>query len=283
MKIFEKIEILINGLLIKLSLWVAGLIPQPVKNVWRNLLTFLLWPVRKIPELKNFIFTLVKSLLAKDKKTFIQELKTSLGETYKKAILEAKAKSPKGMSAAKTFFMTPFLMFGQWLSGLSQGQSLLLLGFSSASFIAMIGIGFSGHKLINDQSETSRHPASSEEEEEVVYDRPLYYKKETRHLQVTSFRLPIYLPKTNELRSVDIDFIATTSNRSSRQYLEKHEFQLRDHLIHEIEPSIASFSLDEEGKEILRQKLHAEINAFLTLNKIQGEVIELQITYVLAN
>jgi len=65
--------------------------------------------------------------------------------------------------------------------------------------------------------------------------------------------------------------------------LEKLEFQLRDHLILNVEPMLASFPLEEEGKQILREKLTMEINDFLSERKIVGEVKEIKLIYILAN
>jgi hypothetical protein len=174
----------------------------------------------------------------------------------------------------------PFLVVAQWVQGLSPAQALLLLGFSGASILSVIGIGFSGHKLAKNHLDDGRAPASVDE---ILYERPGYYKKQTRHFEVSNFRLPVYVAQVNEVRSVDIDFTATMSNRNAKMYLEKREFQLRDHLINNIEPSVSSFPLEEEGKEIIRKKVWMEINDYLKENKIEGEVTELKITYVLAN
>lgn len=208
--------------------------------------------------------------------------KAALQETYKKALAQYKAESPaKNNGKLKTLLMAPFLVLGQWLNGLSAAQSMLLLTFSAGSVLAILGIFFSGQRLIAGKSDGLRSPASVEEE--IAYERPAYYKKQTRHFSVSNLRLPVYVAKVNEIRSVDLDFTATLTNRFSRMFLEKNEFQLRDHLILQLEPSVAAFPLKEEGKTIIREKLLMEINDFLRLNEIEGEVVELKITYVLAN
>ena len=282
MNFLEKIENAINFLLIKLGELMLKAIPSPVKKVFAKLgewCRYLADNFRQLPALtKSFLL----ALMAKVKSSALSfDYKAALLETHKKAMAQYKEKSPDGMGAMKKFFMTPFLMMGQWLQGLSPSQSLLLLTFSCASILSVIGIGFSGHKLMHGQSEASRTPASATEE--VLYQRPDYYKKQTRFLELTNLRLPVYVANVNEIKSVDIDFSATMTNRNSRMFLEKHEFHLRDHLILQMEPSVASFPLEEEGKEIIRKKLLAEINDFLKINEVDGEVLELKITYVLAN
>lgn len=275
MNLLTKIENAINFLLLKLIELFAKIIPTPIKNAFAKIHSHF----QNIPaQIKN------KSLgfIERTKKLFGQfQIKNQITETYKLSIAQAKIKRPQGMGKTKTFFMTPFLMVGQWLNGLSAGQSLLLLTFTSASLLSVIGIGFSGQRLLTSQNENSRVPASAIEENQ--YSRPDYYKKQTRHLEVSNLRLPVYFSGVNEIKSVDIDFTATLTNRSSRLFLEKHEFHLRDHLILQLEPSVANFPLEEEGKIIIRDKLLSEINDFLKLNEIEGAVTEIKIIYVLAN
>jgi flagellar basal body-associated protein FliL len=280
MKILVMIENAINFVLIKLGELIIKAIPQPIKNLWIKIEVYCQWLLSNFKKLPSLTFKFLKACFLKTKtKLLTFNYKAALTENYSKAKNQAAVKAPQGFNKIKAAFLIPFSIVSQWLNGLSAGQSMLLLTFSSASFLAVIGIGFSGQKIISTQ-EASRAPASVEE---ITYDRPKYYKKEERHLAVTNLRLPVYLPKVNGIKSVDIDFNATLSNRHSRMFLEKHEFQLRDHLILEVEPSLATFPTQEEGKEILRQKLQFEINSFLKENKIEGEVVEVKVTYILAN
>ncbi|MBA2406138.1 MAG: hypothetical protein H0V66_15290 [Bdellovibrionales bacterium] len=213
---------------------------------------------------------------------FTYHYKEKLQETYKAALAQYAKSQPKSQASEfKTFLLTPFLMMGQWVKGLSVGQTMLLLSFTAASVLAGINMVFTGNRLYNDHMTALRAPASVEDE--VTYDRPDYYKKQSRHLEISSLRLPVYIADVNELRTIDVDFSATMSNRFSRMKLEKMEFQLRDHLILNVEPMVAAFPLEEEGKEILREKLTMEIHDFMFENKIEGEVKDLKLIYILAN
>lgn len=198
-------------------------------------------------------------------------------------LMEAGAKYNSGRKEKagklKVLFLAPFLMLSQWLQGLSSAQALLLLFFSGASILSGISIISSSSRLMQG-SDAGRTPAS---EEEVSYDRPVYYKKDTKHVTVTNFRLPVYLPKVNEIRSVDIDFTATMTTRESKMFLEQMEFQLRDFLIQEFEPTLATFPLSEEGKEIVKHKLTSEIDQFLKNHKVNGHVEDMKVIYLLAN
>ncbi len=281
MGILEKLETLINGLLLRLFELVAARTPKWLRDLNVKIVLLknkLLKAGRSFPVvLKNLVLGLsvrVRIILAE------LNLKEVLQETYAKAKTNYQARSSLPTSKLKTALLLPALIIGQWLQGLSAGQSLLLLCFSFASVLAVIGIGYSGQKLLGDKSK-GRAPANIEAE--VTYERPVYYKKETRHVEVTNFRLPVHFANVNEVRSVDIDFTSTVTNRYARNFLEQHEFQLRDHLVLHVEPSVATFPLEDEGKEIIRRKLIIEINDFLKLRGIEGEIEELKITYVLAN
>lgn len=282
MGLIEKLETLLNALLIKLGELIWRFVPAPVKKFQKKLQAwrarFILF-LKQLPSLaKTFITTVVAN--AKGAATTI-DFKAIFFDSYKKAMAQYKEKSTGTIGAMKKIALMPFLVIAQWVQGLTAAQALMLLSFTGASILAVIGIGFSGHKLAKSHMGDGRSPASVEEE--ILYERPDYYKKQTKHLDVTNFRLPVYVAQVNEIRSVDIDFTATLSNRHSKMYLEKREFQLRDHLINNIEPSVATFPLEEEGKEIIRKKIWMELNEYLKQNGIEGEVIELKITYVLAN
>lgn len=280
MNFLAKIENVINLLLVKLGELMLRFVPKPIKTFFHKIHLGISWFITKLKSIPVKLKTSFPKLMVYLKEMIgTIDFKAIFVDSYKKAMEQYKETSPA--SKWKTLFMAPFLVVGQWLQGLTAAQSLLLMTFSAASFLAVIGISFSGNRIIDQHFSNTRTPASVEEE--VQYERPKYYKKQARHFDLTNLRLPIYFPKINEVRSVDIDFTATLSNRRARMFLEKHEFHLRDHLILQIEPSIASFPLEEEGKEIIRQKLHKELNEFLMMNNVEGEVKELKITYILAN
>lgn len=287
MGLLEKLENFVNKLLIlmgELLMRALGrIIPKKLQVVFLKVARVL---SRFLGQLKSAPKKLLQSapLLVSKTKSFFADynVKAKLTETYKAAMVQyAKAQPGSKLSGLKKAILTPFLIFGQWLKGLTSTQTAMLLTFSAASILAGINIIFSGNRILDKHRMESRAPASVEAE--IPYERPEYYKKQSRHLEVTNIRLPVYFSNVNELRSIDIDFTATMTNRLSRMKLEKLEFQLRDHLILHMEPMVASFPLEEEGKEIIRSKLHLEINDFMIKHQVEGEVKDLKLTYILAN
>lgn len=277
MDFLYKLENLVNTLILKIGSKLFSLIPvklvlffQTFSARWKSYVAF----VKSLPALiKEKLPHLKAYALGFDyKSTLVDPLKAGLSK------YNAGQKEKAGQ--LKVIFLAPFLLMGQWLQGLSATQSLLLLLLTGASALSGISIISSSSRLMQGDDQ-GRSPASTEEE--VTYDRPSYYKKNTKHLTITNLRLPVYVPEVNGLKSVDIDFTAIMTTREGRKFLEKMEFQLRDHLILEIEPSVASFPLSEEGKEIIREKLRSEIDSFLKIHKIQGHVEDIKVVYILAN
>ena len=287
MGIFEKLETFINNLLIRTGDQFMRILMKLISPKLRELLKRIMnWMVKAIAWSKS-LPSLVKkngpTLLAKGKSYFLSfKYKEKFQETYIAAISQYKKSQPGAkVSGFKTLLLTPFLLMCQWLKGLSASQAMLLLTFTSVSVLAGINMVFTGNRLIYEHMKETRSPASVEDE--ILYDRPDYYKEQSRHLEISGLRLPVYIANLNDLRSIDIDFSATMSNRLSRMTLEKLEFQLRDHLVLNVEPMLPSFPLEEEGKIIIKEKLTVEIKNFMISRHIEGDVKEIKLIYILSN
>jgi flagellar basal body-associated protein FliL len=276
MGLIEKLETFLNDLLFKLGALIAKLTPRFFKKFLRRISLLGVWLISFFKKLPRLLLETSKTLAIK---LFARAKEMDLGAKWVSFVQELKGRSQKE-SPAKTFFLFPFRMFGKWLQGLTPVQATLLMSLTAGSILASLGIFFSGKKIADFYSETGRFPAS---EESLAYDRPDYYKKERRHATFSNLRLPVYFAEINEVKNVDIDFTITLSNRNTRIFVEKNDFQLRDHLILQIEPSVAAFPLEDEGKEIIKKKLLLEINDFLRQHELEGTAEEINLTYILAN
>lgn len=287
MGLIEKLENLINKILLHIGEVFARImlkiIPAPVLSFFSKIKHAVVW-LKNLPKL---ILKSIPTFLA-GVKNFAKgfNFKVKLKETQALALAQYAKSQDQGsakISGLKKAVLMPFLIMGQWLKDLSVMQTLMLVGFSVASLFAGVSVIYTGNKLLTKYQNANRAPASVEVVEEVKSDRPDYYKQETRRFDVGALRLPVFFANINQLRSVDIDFSATLSNRMAKMKLEKLEFQLRDHLILQVEPMTADFPLVEEGKDILKDKIHREINDFMKLNQIEGEVQTVKLTYILSN
>ena len=287
MGLIEKLENLINKLLLHLGEVFTRLflkiVPAPVLAFFGKLQLIVVW-------LKNLPALLIKSVptLLSSAKSFAKgfDFKAKLKETHKLAMASYAKGQDQGsakLTGLKSAVLTPFLMLNEWIKGLSMGQAFVLLAFTAASILSGVGIVFTGNKLVDQYVKANRAPASVEVVEEIKSARPDYHKQQNRRFDMVGIRLPVFFSSLNQLRSIDVDFSADLSNRLARMKLEKLEFQLRDHLILEVEPMVAAFPLEEEGKDILKDKLRREIKDFMVKNEIEGEVREVKLTYILAN
>jgi hypothetical protein len=139
MGLIEKLETLINALLIKLGELIWKLVPVPVKNFFERVQ---LWRERLfafIKRLPSLTITFVKNMIVNAKSlASTVDFKAIFSDSYKKAMAQYKEKSTGSMGAMKKLVLMPFLVVAQWVQGLSPAQALLLLGFSGASILSFI-------------------------------------------------------------------------------------------------------------------------------------------------
>lgn len=201
-------------------------------------------------------------------------------EAGKKVYNEQKSNSP--LKAMLSALATPFEFLFKWAQSLSPAQFTLLFAFTTASVMSGVGIALNSHRIMEKASQDGRSPASVPVEVD-PYDRPEYYKRETREVSYTNVKVPVFVTGLTDLKSLLIDFSVNATNRKTKQWLERHEFEVRDHLVMTVEPVLPTFPLTDEGRTVVMEKLKREINIFLEMNKVDGKVHQVHLIYVLAN
>lgn len=126
---------------------------------------------------------------------------------------------------------------------------------------------------------TGRVPASADK----YLDRPEYRKYAKRTMKVFNVRVPIFVENVKQIKSVTIDFSVRTSTRFARYFLESYEYKLKDYFFMTVEPVISSFPIETEGKLILKEKIQDELNNFLKEQNVEGEVLEVDILFIVAS
>lgn len=273
MKMFEKIEDLINRGLF----WLGDKLALIFGVLWKKICPS---RVQAWLERTRARLAAARDWRAKLRSSVgkVREAQSKLKDEYKGVFAQAVDAAKKSKGSPLKALGAPFAFLVDWAKTLSPVQSLLLFGFTFGSLFAVVGIGFNSHRILQ-KSQAARAPASVEE----LYMRPEYYKKETRETTFTNVKVPVFVQGLNELKSLIIDFSVITSNRQTKRWLERHEFQARDHLVLGMEPVIPSFPMSEEGKVVITNKIQRELNAYLEENKIDGEVLEVRIIYILGN
>lgn len=282
MKFLFKIEDLLNSALF----WVGGKISkgwEKVRPAWVVRLST--WWSLQVAKLKSIPVKL-KQFIAKNKEApkailsvDYKGIFTQALETGKKAYLQHKQSSP--VKAILSALGMPFNFLFKWAKSLSPVQFVLLFSSTMASVLAVLGITLNSYRMVQKSEQRGRSPASVELED--PYDRPGYYKKETREVSFTNVKLPVFIMGITELQSLMIDFSVNASNRATKQWLERHEFQVRDHLVLTVEPLLPAYPLTDEGRAVLTEKIKHEINVFLKNREVEGEVREVRLIYILAN
>lgn len=156
------------------------------------------------------------------------------------------------------------------------GKQQLAIAFCA---LLMIGLGVSSmyntSKEIYHNEFQTRAPASVQEYD----DKPDYFMYKRKTATILKVAVPIFREDVNEIRRITIDFTVRTSTRFAKRYLEFHDQKLKDYFFTTVEPVIASFPIEDEGKRVLKEKIHFEVNNFLIREKVEGHVEEVHLTY----
>lgn len=118
---------------------------------------------------------------------------------------------------------------------------------------------------------------------QVLSARPVYYRLSERMLAIEDINLQLFLEDTRRNKQAWIDFSIQASNRNVILYLKEHDVELKDHLSTNVEPIIPQLPVEDEGRQIIKDKLKSEINQFLEKNKIEGNILEIYIDYLIVS
>jgi hypothetical protein len=236
----------------------------------------------------------------------IQVLQDKLSFYIEKSLQKINEKRKTASEKAKRIKQLPYIEIGKDLVTPSSAKSkvsflgkLFKKGFEgvekkasnfgpaqlSMAFIAtvIITIGLisvvGGAKKIVEMENPERAPASVQE---FKYS-PKYRLFVKRTMKVMNVKIPIYRKNVKEIRSVTVDFTVRTTTRFAKKYLEHYETQLKDHFFTNTQPVISSFPIEEEGKQVFKEKIAIDLNNFLKENNVEGEVEEVGVSFIIAN
>ena len=118
---------------------------------------------------------------------------------------------------------------------------------------------------------------------QVLKKRPEYYFQAERQITFFDLNLQLFLEDTKRNRQVQITFTILASNRSIVLKLKELEVQARDHINMNVEPVIPQLPLDEESREIIKEKIKEELQNFIDKSKIEGDIQDIYINQILAS
>ncbi len=139
-------------------------------------------------------------------------------------------------------------------------------------------------KSLNEDFKLFGHnePVKSVEIKQKLSGRPVYYRQAERMFKVEDINLQLFLEDTKRNKQIWIDFSILASNRNAINFLKDHEVELRDHLTTNVEPVLPQLPIEEEGRQIIKDKLRTEINDFLEKNHIEGKVLDIYLDYLMS-
>lgn len=290
---FAKIEEALNKAILKLMELLHKLFfkltPKPLLNKIKQVnhgIRVSLYNIKAI--VSNFAINSVLAL--KDSQSTLKIGKKRLGQK----ISEFKLKIANSIAAFKSFLLnSPLKTTISLLAPLKnkvkqkfsktftkeQAPQFVLAG-SAMTMITLAVIAVAQQSRTIYQAENpSRKPASVQQ-----YDlKPEYYYFKQQTTMVQNIKVPLQVSNVAQMDSLTIDFSVRTSTRYASYFLKENEHRLKDYFFTSVEPIVSDFALDEDGKEVLKEKIQNEIQNFLDKEKVEGEVLEVNLQYVIGS
>lgn len=113
--------------------------------------------------------------------------------------------------------------------------------------------------------------------------RPTYFKQMDRQIHFFDISLQLFIEDTKRNKQVFLDFTVLSSNRTATQFFKDNEFKVRDHLNLNVEPIIPQLPLNDEGRQIIKDKIRQELQLLLINANIKADVVEIYIDYLLVS
>ena len=121
------------------------------------------------------------------------------------------------------------------------------------------------------------------EVKQALENRPKYFMQIEKMVMIKDLNLQLFLEDTKRNRQVYLDFTALADNRNVILFLKDHDAQIRDYLNMNVEPVIPQLPIEEEGRQIIKDKVKLELNNFLKEAQIEGKILEIYIDYLIAS
>jgi hypothetical protein len=284
-----QIEELINSLIARIAGLISGkaksITPKKIKEKVDNskeLITSRRGVLKqKLEKRKEQALTSVVKAKEKVDKAKIKTLET---------VQKAREVNPKELKWAKVsaailaFVAPPFIKLKGWYLNLKPTQIASFVTLSTVATLASVNIYVQSNKI----AEESRSPASEAVEEvdkaTAISRRPAYFKKTEKQFKVTNVVLPAYVNSNGAIKKLVIDFTIESSNKYIKAFFwdPQNTHYIYDVLNSQMEPISIEFPLEDEGKSIIKEKIHKEMNLLLKRLKIKGEIKEVHIHSMIA-
>lgn len=118
---------------------------------------------------------------------------------------------------------------------------------------------------------------------QVLDGRPKYFLQTEKLVSFKDLNLQLFLEDTRRNRQVWVDFTALSSNRNVILFLKDHEIETRDYINMHVEPVIPQLPIEEEGRQIIKEKIKLELNEYLKKSGVEGKILEIYVDYLIVS
>jgi len=159
---------------------------------------------------------------------------------------------------------------------LKKWQAVVIFAVTVTTFIVTPVYVLKDSKLIYNYfhpKPIDRNPASVAVEH--APKRPDYYRLAEHQFDIKNVYIPVYKYNRDgtsfvKMKSLNADFKVTLSNRYSREYLMQNNVEFIDRLNASFEPMLKQFPIQDEGRNVLKDKIGHEIETFLKDKGVEG-------------
>lgn len=114
-------------------------------------------------------------------------------------------------------------------------------------------------------------------------ERSEYSKFKKRTLKVQNVAIPIFVTNKKNIHSFLTDFHLRTDTIFAKLYLDNNQHKIRDRFYETTYRVPASFPLEKDGKNVLKEKITFELNKLLKENRVEGKILEVSLDAPIAN
>lgn len=181
-----------------------------------------------------------------------------------------------------TLFMPFFVKIKEWLISIKPLTMALGISLSTLLGLTIFSIYQAQQKMAKEPDRQIASEGKGEMSTDMVSQaRAEYYNLHEKFIKILNIHVPIYIESVHSFRSVQLDFVIIPSNRYIREYFYENEYLVHDRLNVMVEPVVPEMPLDDEGRQIIREKIKYELNELLKDLKIKGSIEEIYIDSIL--
>ena len=115
------------------------------------------------------------------------------------------------------------------------------------------------------------------------HEKKEYHNLAKKMVKIGNIKVPTLVEHTNAINNITIDFNIVSDNRFISLFIENHTEEVKDYIIMGFKPILSSFVIKEEGKEVIKSRIHTLLDNYLMAKGIEGSIDDVQIEYIIGS